>query len=181
VDQSAPEHLRQSRAHIDIQWSTVIRHRSSPSAAPLRPCKGGDIDWTVVTTGWCRCLRVRTAPAAPTALGPFELVVDAVDPPSIAGWWAERTGGTVGTREGAPYVWIQNAAGFPYMFWVFHEVPEPKTVKNRVHWDVTLLDAGVDELVAVGATLLNPKGTENRWSVMADPEGNEFCAFDNED
>ena len=117
-------------------------------------------------------------PADPSVLGPFELVVDAVDPPAIAGWWAERTGGTVGSREGAPFVWIEGAAGFPYMFWVFHDVPEPKTVKNRVHWDVTLVDTTIEGLVAAGATLLRPKDDEISWWVMADPEGNEFCAFE---
>jgi hypothetical protein len=111
-------------------------------------------------------------------LGPFELVVDAVDPPAIAGWWAERTGGKVGSREGAPFVWVEGVAGFPYMFWIFHSVPEPKTVKNRVHWDVTLVDTTVEGLVAAGATLLRPKDDEIGWSVMADPEGNEFCAFE---
>jgi hypothetical protein len=106
------------------------------------------------------------------------LVVDAVDPPAIAGWWAERTGGTVDTRDGAPFVWIQGAVGLPYMFWVFHSVPEPKTVKNRVHWDVRLVDTTIDGLVAAGATLLRPKEDDIHWWVMADPAGNEFCAFE---
>jgi hypothetical protein len=117
-------------------------------------------------------------PADPSLLGPFELVVDAADPSAIAAWWAERTGGTVDTREGAPFVWIEGAEGFPYMFWIFHDVPEPKTVKNRVHWDVTLVDTTIEGLVAAGATVLEPKGDGLRWTVMADPEGNEFCAFD---
>jgi hypothetical protein len=64
------------------------------------------------------------------------------------------------------------------MFWVFQRVPEPKTVKNRVHWDVTLVDTTIDGLVAAGATLLRPKDDEIHWWVMADPEGNEFCAFE---
>ncbi len=109
--------------------------------------------------------------------GPFELVVDAADPLRIATWWAQRTGGTIGQQPGGEFVWVEGAAGFPYMFWVFNPVPEPKTVKNRVHWDVTLADAGVDELVAAGATLLRTRDSEIDWWVLADPEGNEFCAF----
>ncbi len=54
-------------------------------------------------------------------------------------------------------------------------VPEPKTVKNRIHWDVTV--AAVDDLVKAGATVLRPQDDEIRWTVLADPEGNEFCAF----
>ena len=57
-------------------------------------------------------------------------------------------------------------------------VPEPKTVKNRVHLDLTAPDreAEVDRLVALGARRLRfvDKGDE-RWWIMADPEGNEFC------
>lgn len=63
------------------------------------------------------------------------------------------------------------------MFWVFTPVPEPKTVKNRVHWDVLLDDATVDDLVAAGATVLRRPDDEIDWTVLADPEGNEFCAF----
>jgi predicted enzyme related to lactoylglutathione lyase len=35
----------------------------------------------------------------------------------------------------------------------------------------------VDVLVVAGATLLREPTDKERWSVMADPEGNEFCAF----
>jgi hypothetical protein len=116
-------------------------------------------------------------PADPSALGPFELVVDSADPAAIAAWWAARTGGTVGTRPGADFVWVEGAAGFPYMFWVFGKVPEPKTTKNRIHWDVTLADATVDGLVAAGATVLREPDDVIDWWVLADPEGNEFCVF----
>jgi hypothetical protein len=56
------------------------------------------------------------------------------------------------------------------------KVPEPKTVKNRVHIDVTTDD--LDALVAHGARVLRANrdgGIE--WTVLADPDGNEFCAF----
>ena len=50
-------------------------------------------------------------------------------------------------------------------------MPEPKQVKNRVHVDVY---GDVDALVAHGARIIERR---ERWTVMADPEGNEFCAF----
>jgi hypothetical protein len=50
-------------------------------------------------------------------------------------------------------------------------VPEAKAVKNRVHVDVF---GDADELVRRGATLL---ARRERWTVMADPEDNEFCVF----
>ena len=168
-----------SRAHIDIRVPDGDPTPLLAAGATIERAKDGDIDWHVLNDpdGVPVCV-FGPHPSAPTALGPFELVVDAVDPPSIAVWWAERTGGKVGGRDGAPFVWIEDAAGFPFMFWVFHHVPEQKTVKNRVHWDVTLGDATIDGLVAAGATLLRSKDDEIRWWVMADPEGNEFCAFE---
>ena len=168
-----------SRVHIDIRVADGDPTPLLAAGATTQRAKDGDIDWHVLNDpdGVPVCV-FEPHPSAPMALGPFELVVDAVDPPTIAGWWAERTGGTVGNRDGSPFVWIENSAGFPYMFWVFHYVAEAKTVKNRVHWDVTLVDTTIDGLVAAGATLLRAKDDEIRWWVMADPEGNEFCAFE---
>jgi glyoxalase superfamily protein len=54
-------------------------------------------------------------------------------------------------------------------------VPEPKTAKNRLHWDVSCPD--VSALLDAGATLLRPPDQDIDWHVLADPEGNEFCAF----
>ena len=68
------------------------------------------------------------------------------------------------------------STGSPGMPWamVFTWVPEPKTVKNRMHWDVWGETAA---LVAAGATLLRGRDDEIGWDVLADPEGNEFCVF----
>jgi len=57
---------------------------------------------------------------------------------------------------------------------VFQSVPETKTVKNRIHWDVWGETA---TFLAAGATLLRGRDDEIGWDVLADPEGNEFCVF----
>ncbi len=62
---------------------------------------------------------------------------------------------------------------------LFQAVPEPKTVKNRVHLDLLVgpeaHEAEVERLVALGATVVGVHdGEEGRWTLMADPEGNEF-------
>lgn len=62
--------------------------------------------------------------------------------------------------------------GMPFDALVFGWVPEPKTVKNRIHWDVATPDLGL----LTGATLLREPDDEIDWTVLADPEGNEFCA-----
>lgn len=65
---------------------------------------------------------------------------------------------------------------------LFQDVPEPKTVKNRLHIDVHSNPGGlsdlVDRLESLGATRVreHDNGPAGHWWVMRDPEGNEFCA-----
>ena len=63
--------------------------------------------------------------------------------------------------------------------WYFTEVPEPKRAKNRVHLDLTdPSPSAVDELVRLGAAVVGEHevpGGAHRWTVLQDPEGNEFC------
>jgi predicted enzyme related to lactoylglutathione lyase len=61
---------------------------------------------------------------------------------------------------------------------LFQKVPEPKTVKNRVHLDFRAPDrtAEVSRLVGLGATVIAERCLGAYcWTVLADPEGNEFC------
>jgi catechol 2,3-dioxygenase-like lactoylglutathione lyase family enzyme len=64
---------------------------------------------------------------------------------------------------------------------LFIPVPEPKSVKNRIHFDVVPVDATRDEeverLLAIGASLVDDRRQPDGkgWVVLADPEGNEFC------
>jgi hypothetical protein len=61
---------------------------------------------------------------------------------------------------------------------LFQKVPEPKVVKNRVHLDFRAesMAAEVERLTALGATFIAERSLgELRWTVLADPEGNELC------
>jgi hypothetical protein len=100
----------------------------------------------------------------------YEVVLDSGDPRALAPWWAELLGGRF-VDEGKDYVQVVDLPGAPFETLDVDSVPEPKTAKNRVHVDV-IGDAG--EIVERGATLLREFP---RWTVLADPEGNEFCAF----
>ncbi len=68
---------------------------------------------------------------------------------------------------------------------LFIEVPEPKTTKNRLHFDLRPTDRSQDEeyqrLLDLGAMLIADRrgihGPGTGWYVMADPEGNEFCVL----
>ncbi len=106
---------------------------------------------------------------------PFALCVDSADPIPLATWWAEALGGTLGDGPDGNPRWLHGAAGMHGLVMKFIPVDDERVVKNRCHWDVTTDDVGL--LVAAGATVLRPRDDEIGWTVMADPEGNEFCAF----
>jgi hypothetical protein len=102
-----------------------------------------------------------------------EVIVDSADAHTIAAWWAEVLGATLrpGDEDEAT---VSDAPGMPYAL-VFGNVPEPKTVKNRIHWDVESDD--VQALLDAGATWLRGPDRDIRHHVLADPEGNEFCVM----
>jgi hypothetical protein len=105
----------------------------------------------------------------------YELAVDSVDARAIATWWGEALDVAAQHDEEHGWSWLEGVPGMPFESIVFAPVPEPKTVKNRIHWDVTAPD--VDVLVAAGARVLRRPDGEIDWTVLADPEGNEFCVF----
>ena len=64
------------------------------------------------------------------------------------------------------------------------QVPEDKVAKNRFHFDMRIQggDNGVRRLRNLGASILEHRKYGNsEWYVMADPEGNEFCAVTGHD
>ena len=106
-----------------------------------------------------------------------ELIVDANDPERLADFWADVLGWRrTGTYEGA--VEIGDPAGAKPTL-TFVPVPETKTVKNRLHIDVSPAgcdqDAELERLLALGARRVDIGQGEQTWVVLADPEGNEFC------
>ena len=185
VDPVPEPRTGKTRVHLDLRLPSEDVAPLLEAGATLVRDRGGEQHWWVLADpdGNLFC----AMPPAPPQWGlpavdtttPFELNVDCVDAQAQATWWAARTGGTAHTR-GGPFWWIEGAAGFPWLFWVFGTVPEPKTVKNRMHWDVVLRDDSPRALVDAGATVLRERGDgpqDTDWWVLADPEGNEFCAF----
>jgi catechol 2,3-dioxygenase-like lactoylglutathione lyase family enzyme len=106
----------------------------------------------------------------------YALIVDAAEPERIATWWADVLGAElVDDRGEENWYAVEQVPGLPFESFLFIPVPEPKTVKNRIHWDVDTED--VARLTSYGAQLLRARDDEIAWTVLADPEGNEFCAF----
>jgi hypothetical protein len=135
----------------------------------------------------------------------FQVTIDSTAPHPLADWWAEALGWqreptdeafirrmvdeghaaeSDTMRHNGELVWVVGAAirhptdGAPRV--LFQQVPEPKTVKNRVHLDVRVgpdnVAAEVERLTARGAAVLH-QGQQGpfRWVTIADPEGNELC------
>ena len=99
---------------------------------------------------------------------------DCIDALRLAQFWAEALGSNV-DEDATPEKAYVEAPGWggPNMW--FSAVPEPKVAKNRVHFDLRAPGPVADEvarLAALGATVLDA-GPD--LTVMADPEGNEFC------
>ncbi|NUR91967.1 MAG: VOC family protein [Nonomuraea sp.] len=110
------------------------------------------------------------------------VAIDCADAYALARFWGEVTGRPLHpeSRPGDEETQVLLLPEGPMLY--FNQVPEPKTVKNRVHLclrpDISR-EEEVERLLGLGATLVvdrtNPDGTG--WVVLADPEGNEFCVL----
>lgn len=140
--------------------------------------------------------------AAPTIS--MQVAIDCADPHALVRFWAGAFGYDIedhhdiveqvvaaGYATEADYVEIDGRKAFataaacrhpsgtlPRL--LFQQVPEPKTVKDRIHLDVHVaaadLEATTERILALGATKLwDGRQGPNTWVTYADPEGNEFC------
>jgi hypothetical protein len=98
-----------------------------------------------------------------------DLCLDAADPVRLGAFWAAALGLELEDADDGDTV--LRGATPAQTVWV-NRVPEPRTVKNRLHLDV--FTESIDALRALGATVL---AEFPRWTVLADPEGGEFCGF----
>ena len=108
----------------------------------------------------------------------FEVTFDCSDAATVARFWADVLGLQVAensTAEHAVLLAGDGATSGPRI--AFTKVPEPKAVKNRVHFDLIsdASDAETDRLLSPGAHRLRDlQGDKSRWTTFADIEGNEF-------
>ena len=108
------------------------------------------------------------------------VVIDSHDLPAQARFWSEALRWRIlSVREREIVVGPDESApvGICLM-----PTPDPKTVKNRVHLDLTTgaddRDEEIERLLALGASRVDVgQSGEESWDVLADPEGNEFCVF----
>jgi hypothetical protein len=131
------------------------------------------------------------------ALRWYTTVVDCLDVRKQAAWWAEALEwqlihesddecviipGWVDQKVMQETPWERIGPGL-----VFVTVPEGKTVKNRLHIDLAPhtsqdRDAEITRLEGLGARRVDVgQGDDSSWTVLADPEGNEFCVLSSRD
>jgi len=138
---------------------------------------------------------------------PLQVVIDCADPARLAAFWAAAIHYKLQDPPAGHASWeaFLRAQGVPEEQWnsassvvdpdgggprlFFQRVPEPKTVKNRLHLDLNQggpetprderrrrVDAEVERLGGLGASeLYRMEKLGDYWVTMADPEGNEFC------
>ena len=131
------------------------------------------------------------------ALRWYSTVIDSRDPKTLAAWWAEALDWSmvyeaddecviipswVDPRELAQMPWERIGPGL-----VFVSVPEERSVKNRLHLDLAPhtsqdRDSEIARLERLGAKRVDVgQGDKVTWTVLADPEGNEFCVLSSRD
>jgi catechol 2,3-dioxygenase-like lactoylglutathione lyase family enzyme len=106
------------------------------------------------------------------------IAVDSPDPQRIGRWWADALGWEGRVDEEGDFCVAPPGGGATEL--LFLRVPEPKSVKNRVHLDLRPDDqaAEVARFERLGATRVDvgqAGDPDVTWVVLADPEGNEFC------
>ena len=116
------------------------------------------------------------------AVSLFAVIVDCESPRKQADFWAFAL--TWQSTERNPEEFqVGNSNGTDVSLY-FMKVPEPKVMKNRLHVDLLAdgsMEAEVARLVAAGARVVEVRedsdsfDNPDRWTVMQDPEGNEFC------
>ena len=134
----------------------------------------------------------------------FQVTFDGAEPERVARFWCEVLGYVVpppptgfatwdefdralpAEQQGSAFACVDPSGVGPRLF--FQRVPEGKVVKNRVHIDVfpdTSMEIEVQRLIDAGASVVEERQDPLEgyidpcvWTVMLDPEGNEFCVIE---
>jgi predicted enzyme related to lactoylglutathione lyase len=108
-----------------------------------------------------------------------EINIDCNDQRLVADFWSQVLGWKV--QEHHDVLWMSESGDWRDLSLVFAQVPERKSVKNRIHLDVSPVgcerDDEVARLRALGARPVDVGQGDVPWVVLADPEGNEFCVL----
>jgi Glyoxalase-like domain len=101
------------------------------------------------------------------------ICLDSTTPEVLAAWWSRLLGGGATRTDQDGDVHLQ-AGPMPLLFL---KVAEPKASKNRMHLDLRVAnyEEAVARALSLGATSAPDIYRGDDWTVLRDPEGNEFC------
>lgn len=108
------------------------------------------------------------------------IALDCNDVLKVASFWSAVLERPLDNGSSTEFASIGGADGARHEpAWYFNKVPETKRSKNRLHLDLVNPDpSAVDKLMGLGAIVVSQeqlRGQHHHWTVMQDPEGNEFC------
>ncbi|GIH75159.1 VOC family protein [Planobispora longispora] len=176
-----------NRLHLDLATTSAAHQaelvaRLKDLGATPADVGQGDVPWTVLADPEGNEFCVLEPREIYRDTGPIAVVVvDCVDPRVMARFWGEAMDWTLHAVDD-DHATLRSAKGVgPYL--EFLRTPGAKTVKNRIHLDLRPYpgddkEAEVARLRALGATDADVgQGDDVPWTVLADPEGNEFCVL----
>jgi hypothetical protein len=175
------------RVHLDLATTSAAHQAELVSrlrdlGATPAGVGQGDVPWVVLAdpegNEFCvlepRDIYLDTGPVA-------AILTDCADPAALARFWVDAAGWPIAYAEDG-IAGLRSPGGVgPYLEFV--RVPEPKQVKNRLHPDVAPYrgDDPPAETTRLRGQGANPadvgQGSGESWTVLADPEGNEFCVL----
>jgi len=104
------------------------------------------------------------------------IMIDCHNPEALVDFWSQIVGIEVAQKY-PDYIFGSPLPG-NHIRLAFQRVPEDKVVKNRLHLDLSHKDpeALIDRVESLGGSRLDDHEMSGfHWTVLADPEGNEFC------
>ena len=111
------------------------------------------------------------------------ITIDSEQPRQLAAFWGQLLNADVTTEGDEAWLTAATDHGNGYVNILFVQNSDAKVAKNRLHLDLAPDDyqAQIDRALHLGATKADVGQTgEEPWTVMADPEGNEFCILQNQ-
>jgi hypothetical protein len=180
---SSPEpKTAKNRVHVDLATTSAAHQaevvtRLKDLGATHADVGQGDVSWTVMADPEGNEFCVLDSHYRDT--GPIAtIVVDCADPRAMARFWGEAMDWTLHKVTDQNAV-LRSAKDIgPYLRFV--RTPDVKTVWNRVHLDLRPYPGDDPQteaarLQTLGATAIDLGQSDVSWTVLADPEGNEFC------
>ena len=172
-----------NRAHLDLRGpdqAALVARAIELGAAPVDVGQGDDVSWEVLADPEGNEFCILAAPADEPSVE--EWVLDANDVERVAGFWASLLGWEVVDSDDAA-IELRDPARTADGLLILRTTDE-KRGKNRVHPDLfpdqpgeEARQAEVERALSLGATRADIGQGDVQWSVLADPEGNEFCVL----